>query len=393
MRVLHIAIHCCPLARAWLVRGFGLAVQVSGRSAKAADNGADYSEEEEVEEEEEQVVEEKEEEDDDDEAELELEFLIPVDSAADELIMSSTIAPSNTWTVETLPRKLETLVHMVQLFSNARKELVDQAKSKSKKMFQVEIMNLEAKSSSKNEKKSDKKGKAKASISIRYVLKSAHKKKSESSNSEEGDGLPKKKSEGVHKLVSEAPNPLGLPTEMGMKAAAPTHCTQKLPPAAPYPPTLLSTLTWTVWTAVLSTARTHTCSCSHSASTAAPTITSTITSMCKEDWVAPRTSLESQGDDSPMLYPTIDDWLLDLNTSDCREGGHQFNSFGVALHANGFICLEQLADEGKGGSFLLHEICEDKTIGVSKLLVKYVIKDCKKLWKDVRKQKAEWEAN
>ncbi|KAJ6606873.1 hypothetical protein B0H10DRAFT_2308911 [Mycena sp. CBHHK59/15] len=166
----------------------------AGRSAKPDNNGADYSEEEEVEEEEEQAVEEEEEEEDDDnKAELELEFLIPVDSAADELIMSSTIAPSkffqkiademdvrcrdlkitykfSTWTVKTLPRKLETPVHMVQLFSNARKELVDWAKSKSKKMFQVEIVNLEEKSSSKNEKKSDKKGKAKASISIRYVL-------------------------------------------------------------------------------------------------------------------------------------------------------------------------------------------------------------------------------
>ncbi|KAJ6606874.1 hypothetical protein B0H10DRAFT_1956776 [Mycena sp. CBHHK59/15] len=190
--------------------------------------------------------------------------------------------------------------------------------------------------------------------------------------------------------MSEAPNALGLPTETGMKAAAPARCTQQLPPASPYPPYPYYLPSHGPYGQPYYPLPTPVPA---PAPALLPLQPQQSPQRAKKTGLHHGTSLDSWEDNSPMLYPTIDDWLLDLDTGDCGEDGHQFNCFRAALCANSFVCLEQLADEGEGGAFMLCEICEDMTIGVSKLLVKYVIKDCKKIWKDVQKQKAEWEAN
>ncbi|KAJ7194747.1 hypothetical protein GGX14DRAFT_404530 [Mycena pura] len=102
------------------------------------------------------------------------------------------------------------------------------------------------------------------------------------------------------------------------------------------------------------------------------------------------TSIDSQDDDPPTIYPTVDDWLLDLNTGDRGEDGHHFLLFSAALRKQGFAHMSQLANEGADGVETLQRICPDMKLGTAKLLMKYAVKDCKAIRKIERERKAAW---
>lgn len=97
-------------------------------------------------------------------------------------------------------------------------------------------------------------------------------------------------------------------------------------------------------------------------------------------------------DESPTLFPKIDDWLLDLDSSERGEDGHGFAKFGAVLREHGFVRVVQLADLGGEGEKTLLTICTGMTLGVAKLLMKYAKVDCKKVRKQEAERKAEWAA-
>ncbi|KAJ6585529.1 hypothetical protein B0H19DRAFT_1250335 [Mycena capillaripes] len=330
------------------------------------------------------------------------------------------------WKAADLPLKLKTSVHLEGLFSKAKTAMneVEASKSKVKKCFQVIIVNLELKE--KTEKKGGKKAKGKPKKGEK------NKKHNELSDSEDdGDG-PKRKSgadyhrdlqakhkcdkhggfclvasggehvplgaqkmslwsllmvEGGHKSDTEPPAALNIDLK-GTKAAAPTRRTNQTaayeappypsyhyypppppgiyphppyyppqPPAhAPHPPP-------------------------HNV---APT--ATITSLRKGP------SVDSQADDSPILYPKIEEWFLELDMGERGEDGHGFHKFGQIFRENGYTRVIQLADEGEGGVAVLPTMCAKMPMGTAKLIMKYAIKDCKEIWCVERANKAAWAA-
>lgn len=90
------------------------------------------------------------------------------------------------------------------------------------------------------------------------------------------------------------------------------------------------------------------------------------------------------------MYPKIEDWLLDLDTSERGEDGHGFRKFGQVLRENGYTRVIQLADEGQGGVTALRTMCAEMPIGTAKLLMKYAMKDCKEIRRVERENKAAW---
>jgi hypothetical protein len=102
-------------------------------------------------------------------------------------------------------------------------------------------------------------------------------------------------------------------------------------------------------------------------------------------------SIGSSNEDDPTLSPTIEDWLLDLDTSERGQDGHHFSQYGNSLRTNGFARVVQLADEGeKDGAKLLYEMCPEMPLGVGRLLMRYAVKDCEKVRKTEKQRKVEW---
>ncbi|KAJ7814734.1 hypothetical protein B0H14DRAFT_2603898 [Mycena olivaceomarginata] len=102
-------------------------------------------------------------------------------------------------------------------------------------------------------------------------------------------------------------------------------------------------------------------------------------------------SIDSNDNDDPTLFPTIKDWLLDLNTSERGQDGHHFSQYDDALPTNGFTRVVKLADEGeKEGAKLLHEMCPEMSLGFARLLVQYAVRDCEKIRQIEKQRKVDW---
>lgn len=101
-------------------------------------------------------------------------------------------------------------------------------------------------------------------------------------------------------------------------------------------------------------------------------------------------SIDSQDGDVPTLYPKIDEWLLELDTSERGEDGHNFSAFGARLRSEGYMRVIQLADEGDKGVETLQRICPDMKLGTAKVLMKYARIDCKSIRRIERERKAAW---
>ncbi|KAJ7214433.1 hypothetical protein GGX14DRAFT_392459 [Mycena pura] len=85
-------------------------------------------------------------------------------------------------------------------------------------------------------------------------------------------------------------------------------------------------------------------------------------------------------DDSPTLYPRIDEWLRELDDSaDRGQDGHHFSLYAQDLLDNKFVRLSQLADEGKDGVATLRQICLMIPLGTAKVMMKYAMDDVQKL--------------
>ncbi|KAJ7697948.1 hypothetical protein B0H16DRAFT_1749885 [Mycena metata] len=367
------------------------------------------------EEEEEEAYEEEEEEED---SEFLVDFLVPGDDgAADEMIFLSTVPASrffrkvaeamevdrddvniayrfSTWKAADLSRKLKTAAHLETLFTKAKTAMEDLEASNSKvrKQFQVTIVNLEPKE--KKGKKEKEKGKGKKT--------QKKKKRYDSSDSKDADDEPKRKSgadylrdlqakhkcdkhtgfclvasdgehvplgdqkmslwsllmvDGGHKSITEPPAVLSIDLK-GTKAAAPT-CHANKPtahPDAPYPPyNYYHQPPLGVYPPYYPPHVPH----------APPPIPDAAPANLVPTPPAPHTSLrkgpslDSQADVPPTLYPKIEDWLLDLDTSERGEDGHGFHRFGPMFREHGYARVIQLADEGEGGVKAVREMCPE----------------------------------
>jgi hypothetical protein len=94
--------------------------------------------------------------------------------------------------------------------------------------------------------------------------------------------------------------------------------------------------------------------------------------------------------ESPTLFSKIDDWLLDLDTSEQGEDGHGFVKFGTTLCTEGFARVVQLSDLGGEGEKMLLGMCNGMMLGVAKLSMKYAKVDYKKVHKREAERKAAW---
>ncbi|KAJ7161100.1 hypothetical protein C8R46DRAFT_1223421 [Mycena filopes] len=374
----------------------------------------------------------------DEDTEFTVDFLVPADGAVDEKSFLSTVNPSrffrkiaeemdidrsdlkigykfSTWKAADPPRKLETRDHLEQLFSKA-KDAMDQlaaSKSKTKRQFQVSIVDLASKEKRKGAKAKDKgKGKGKAKSSRRQ----------DSSESDDADEPPKRKSgadylrelEAKHKCdkhsgfcfvgkdgehvplsnqklslwsmlalndksvsVTVPPPVLGLNLD-GTAVAPPTRRANNTAPAPaahtdPYHP------------------YTH---FYHPPPYYAPPPQAPAppaATVPQPSTLNKGASLDSQ-DEPPTVYPKVDDWLLDLDNSERGADGQNFYAYAPALLRNGYTRIIQIAEEGDDGVQVLREICSDMTIGTAKLILRYAKKDCKEIRRVERKHRAEWEA-
>ncbi|KAJ7156741.1 hypothetical protein C8R46DRAFT_1226260 [Mycena filopes] len=381
--------------------------------------------------------EQEEDEEDEQYTDLDLELIIPVSSnATDTLTISSTstyleftqsIADEmnvrrkdleigfklSHWTKDTKPRILSNPMHLLRLFNSAREELAARAKSKAraKKPLQVTIVDLKV-----QEKPDSKKG------TSSKKPKSKTPKLASASDDEEAEVPTKKKTgaqflreleathkcekhsgfclvakngehvslsnpnlslwsmlcaQGVHDSVTSPPTLLNLPMENGTQAASTSrrqtmqnpsapppgpHPYSYYAPTGPYPPPYYPP-----------------------PPAAPPAPIAAPKSPAK-------TADDSDDNESPTLFPKLDDWLLELDTSGRGEDGHGFSKFGAPLRAQGFSRVVQLTDLGADGEKTLQEICVRMTLGVAKLLLKYARQDCKKIHRIESERKAEWAA-
>ncbi|KAJ7204818.1 hypothetical protein GGX14DRAFT_646425 [Mycena pura] len=329
----------------------------------------------------------------------------------------------STWTKDIMPRVITTPIHLIRLFNAVAEERTVRANARTpaKKPLQVNIVDLREKSSEKPESKKGaaKKPKSEASSFWLYLHAS---KKADSSDDEGEEARPGKKktgpqylreleahhkcerhgghclvakngehiplggpnlslwsmlcAQGVHNSISTPPAIMGLPFETGSEAAPRSRATssrQLPPPPAPYPyPYYPPPGPYP-----------HV----YQPQPAPPAFPA--------DVVNPPPSVsnadpDSDDDESPTLFPKIDDWLLELDTSDRGEDGHGFHKFGHALRNEGFARLVQILDLGAEGEKELMKICDGMSIGVAKLMMKYAKADCKKIRKREAERKAMW---
>ncbi|KAJ7189221.1 hypothetical protein C8R46DRAFT_1184375 [Mycena filopes] len=370
-------------------------------------------------------------------ADFDLEFVIPVSTnAADTLYFSSDgtftdftqrIADEmdvrrkdlkigykfSHWAKDILPRILATPMHLLRLFNTAREELETRAKSKSaaaRKPLQVTIINLSAKNQEKPESKKggkkpksksktpkpvassdeeDKESRTKNKSGAQYLreLEAAHKCEKHGGFcvvAKNGEHLALStnnlslwsllRAQGAHDSNTIPPAVLNLAFETGTQAppASRRQIVQNLPPPPPpgppgypyyhpagpypyayYPPP--------------------------PAPPAAAVPAPESTKAAADD---------SEDDETPTLFPKIDEWLSELDTSERGEDGHHFTQFGPLLRAQGFMRLVQLTEMGADGETMLQGICAGMTLGVAKLVLKYARVDCKKIRKTEAARKA-----
>ncbi|KAJ7657581.1 hypothetical protein B0H17DRAFT_1213429 [Mycena rosella] len=341
----------------------------AGRSSTETNNSwEDEDEEEESELEYDDDREEKEEE----LPEIELEFVVPVCDASDTLTLSSTLSHPiffqniademdiqrnklnigyklSTWTKAERPRKLGTTDHITKLFALA----CNQLDTKSKKELQIIVINLDPviQANKKGKKLKPRANQAELSSNILLLTdpqKTKQKaKQDESASDSDGDGQPKKKFSAAFLRDLESTHKCNKHD---------SHCTvakngEHIP---------LSSGNLSLWSLLLAEGN-------YTSSTVPP----------------------------PALGLPLDRGTQAAAPTRCDRGedGHQFTRFGNILHANGFVRINQLADKGSGGAVVLQEICgEDMKIGIARLMMKYAMKDAKKIRKVAQQEKAEWEA-
>ncbi|KAJ7915844.1 hypothetical protein B0H13DRAFT_1871715 [Mycena leptocephala] len=366
----------------------------------------------------------QEEEEEEEENVFDVEFVIPVASnATDTLTYSSEIThldftqnvademyirrrdlefgyKLSHWTKDVLPRVIKTPIHLIRLFNAVREErkIRAHAKNPAKKPLQVNIIDLRPKQSDKAEPKkpASKKPKSKASfrwlypIHVLNILSQASATKAESSDSEmERCNLGRRRldpstyasskhntnAQGAHNSTSTPPPVMGLPFETGTQAAPRSRTTPNhqpppppgphpysyYPPPGPYP---------------------------HAYYPPAPAAHPVPAAQNPPKPSNPDADLDD--DESPTLFPKIDDWLLDLDTSERGEDGHGFSKFGAMLRNEGFARVVQILDLGAEGEKELMKICEGMMIGVARLMIKYAKVDCRKIRKQEAERKADW---
>ncbi|KAJ7431988.1 hypothetical protein B0H11DRAFT_2297918 [Mycena galericulata] len=349
--------------------------------------------------------------------EFSLEFSVPVNAAVvDTISISSSIEHStffqqiaeemgvrrrdmniaykfSTWTAKTPPRLLKTPEHLDKLFDNAKKEIGARNQKPEKKAEKKAASSKNSRNKRRDSDSDDsnnERPKEKTKTDHLRDLESTHKCERHggfcvvAANGEHIKLSTNNISlwslllaEGVHKSTTEPPDILQLPLKTGTQATPssrrlpsnfhppPPHPYPFYPPPGPYPPPYYPTPT-------------------------APVLDPPAPQQAAK--LKPASSIDSQEEESPTLFPKIDDWLLDLDTSERGEDGHGFTKFGPTLRANGYMRIIQLVDEGKDGAEMLRTMCSENgmTSGVAKLLMKYAVADCKKIRKAEVKRKEEW---
>lgn len=106
----------------------------------------------------------------------------------------------------------------------------------------------------------------------------------------------------------------------------------------------------------------------------------------------PTTGIDSEEEESPTLYPLIEEWLTELDSGERGQDKQNFAQYGPALRESGYIRLKQLEDEKDDGVKMLMEVCDGLPTGTAKLIMKYVLKDCRKIRRVDAERKAAWAA-
>jgi hypothetical protein len=91
----------------------------------------------------------------------------------------------------------------------------------------------------------------------------------------------------------------------------------------------------------------------------------------------PQATTHIPNDLPPSAFPRIQDWLTELDAGACGSNGQNFAQYTQVLQENGYMCIIQLADEGKveSGAKKL-AICARIPVGIAKLLIKFAMADC-----------------
>ncbi|KAJ7190854.1 hypothetical protein GGX14DRAFT_407609 [Mycena pura] len=307
----------------------------------------------------------------------------------------------STWTKDIMPRVITTPIHLIRLFNAVAEERTVRinARTPAKKPLQVTIVDLREKLSEKPASKkadsSDDEGEearpVKTKTGPQYLreLEARHKCERHGGHclvAKNGEHIPLGGpnlslwsmlcAQGVHDSISTPPAIMGLPFETGSEAAPRSRATssrQLPPPPAPYPyPYYLPPGPYP-----------HV----YQPQPAPPAVPAAIVNPPPN---VPNADPDSDDDESPTLFPKIDDWLLELDTSDRGEDGHRFHQFGPALRNEGFARVVQILDLGAEGEKELVKICDGMPIGVAKLMMKYAKVDCKKIRKREAERKAAW---
>lgn len=93
-------------------------------------------------------------------------------------------------------------------------------------------------------------------------------------------------------------------------------------------------------------------------------------------------------DDNPVLFPTVRQWLEDLDASTRNVDNLNFTQYATILDTNYYQRINQIADEGASPEATSTFARDCKIpIGVAKLLVKYAVKDCERIEARERKKR------
>ncbi|KAK7034388.1 hypothetical protein R3P38DRAFT_2772451 [Favolaschia claudopus] len=347
-----------------------------------------------------------------------LKFIVPVGAASDTTKLSSTTSYDDcmqkiadtmdirksklqiayklsSWKKADKPRILNTEQHLQELFSAARAEIIARSNKKSRKTDAIEITIVDntpketketvAKTTTKKGKKKqvtsvgtddeqDCDEKAKTAAEWLVDLEEARYCEKHSAHcvvASNGDHI-KLSFQGVHTSLSQAPKVLGLPTEAGYEAPAPSRAKlsqpqnappQAYPPYPPYPPYPY---------AYYPPPPHH----PHPPPAHLPEQPPRQPSPRK---AVPPVVIDETVLDDPTLYPKIDDWLLDLDTSPRGEDGQNFRQYAAAFREHGILRVIQLAEEGEAmGSKLLLNTIEGMKIGPARSLMQKTLltQDC-----------------
>ncbi|KAJ7672891.1 hypothetical protein B0H14DRAFT_2657012 [Mycena olivaceomarginata] len=289
-----------------------------------------------------------------------LDFVVPVGGATDTVTVSSAITHTQlfdqiteemgvckrelnivSWLKDKdKPKLLSTPNHIVKLFKDACEELVNCKKPDAKalkKKFEVMITDLSTKNGKEKTDKAAKKQQSKGK---------QHTDDSDSETDTQVNKGKKTPAQALHDLEQDhrkgstpqqhcPPVTLGLSMTTGTKATAPSHCAPQnapLPPPPPYPYYYPPGPYPHVY---------------YPPPPAPPTHLPDLVPAPPATNLKKTISIDSNDNDDPTLFPTIKDWLLDLDTSEHGQDGHHFSQYSDTLRTNGFAHVVQLADEGE----------------------------------------------